>query len=283
MPAPSLVHPEPVLCIGGFSPEQLMQTHQAGFSLVEVGFSEIAEKTDTELAEYTRLLRSLSLKPVASNGFFKTGLGAFFDGSLDLPAVRAYIARAFEASAAFGLHSIAFGSGFMRRVPEGYDRERAVYGFCDFLCTEVVPYLEKYNTHLNIEELQSAETNFINSCREAAQMASQVNSTHVGVLCDYYHMSLAGETAADVPHFASHIGHVHLASPSSRRSIPLPADGDETGYHAFFRALAQADYTGYISIEGGVAPERDFAATLAEGYIYTKSLLASYKGEEKQL
>ncbi len=279
MPALSLVHPEPVLCISGFSPEKLEQTHLSGFSLVEVGFSELAEKTDTELEEYARLLRSLSLKPVAANGFFKNGLGAFFDGSLDLPAVRAYIARAFEANAAFGLQSIAFGSGFMRRVPEGYDREKAVYSFCDFLCTEVVPYLEKYNTHLNIEELQSVETNFINSCREASQIAARVNDPRVGVLCDYFHMSLAGETAVDVSDFASQIGHVHLASPTSHRSIPFSGDGDEAGYRAFFRALAQSGYRGYISIEGFVAPEHDFAAALTESYSYTASLLAPYAEE----
>lgn len=271
---------KPAMCVGGFSPERLKQTKDAGFSFVEVGFSELAAKTESQIDEYLAVLNQYSLTPVAANGFFPSTLGAFFDGSFDIGKTRAYIARAFETTRKIHFESISFGSGFMRRVPDGYDRDRAKDFFVGLLTDEVVPMLEKYDARLNIEELQESETNFINTCREAADIARAVNHPRVGVLCDFYHMTKSGETAADVSGFAPYVGHVHLASPTSSRAVPLPGDGDDEAYRAFFKALAQSGYDRRFSIEGGVASGRDFAETLKESYTYLTGLLAPYESEK---
>ena len=140
--------------------------------------------------------------------------------------------------------------------------------------------LEKYDARLNIEELQASETNFINTCREAADIAKAVGHPRVGVLCDFYHMTMGGETAADVPDFAKQVGHVHLASPTSSRSIPYETDGDDEAYRALLKALAENGFDGRFSAEGGVAGDRDFAAALKECYTYMKALLMPYEGKK---
>lgn len=273
-------HIEPVICVGGFSPEKLKQTADAGFSFVEVGFSQLASLTEEQMDEYLAVLAQNHLTPVAANGFFGSDLGTFFDGHFDMGKTRDYIARAFERTRKIHFESISFGSGYMRRIPDGYDRERAKEFFVGLLSEEVVPMLEKHDARLNIEELQASETNFINTCREAADIAKAVGHPRVGVLCDFYHMTMGGETAADVPDFAKQVGHIHLASPKSSRSIPYETDGDDAAYRALLKALAENGFDGRFSAEGGVAGGRDFAAALKECYTYMKALLMPYEGKK---
>lgn len=268
----SFTHSRPVLCVGGFSDKRLRAVSQIGFSEVEISFSELATQTDGRLNEYLSLLKSLSLTPVAANCFFKNGLSPLFDPNFDRDAMRDYIAHAFEVTRPLKLKSISFGSGSMRNIPDGYAREKAEEHFCDFLVTEVAPYLDKNDTYLNIEELQVSETNFINSCREAARLVERIGHPRIGVLCDFYHMSLAGETAADVPSFAPFVRHVHLASPSAGRALPFVGDGDGEAYRAFFEALHTCAYNGYFSFEGGMPDDR----TIADSFTYVSDMLAPY-------
>ncbi|MBQ8759663.1 MAG: sugar phosphate isomerase/epimerase, partial [Clostridia bacterium] len=167
----------------------------------------------------------------------------------------------------------AFGSGKFREMPEGYDRDKAFDLFCGIISDIIVPKLEKYDAVLSIEELNCGETNFINSCRDALCAVKKVNHPRVGILCDYYHMSLAGETASDVPDFAKYITHLHIASPANKRAIPVADDGDGENYSAFFGALKKCGYDKkYLSVEGHIPEEKDVQKMLSDCYGYLSSL-----------
>lgn len=271
---------KPMICIGGIAKEKLPIIRAAGFKYVEVGFAEQAAMSPAQAGDYFTMLRELGLTPCAANGFFGQGLGHFFEETFDLGKTRDYIARAFENNAYAGVkwRSIAFGSGFMRRIPEGYDHDKAFHFMAAFLADEVVPMLEKYDAYLNIEELCARETNFINTCREAAALASAVGSPRVGVLCDYYHMTVSGETPSDVPDFGKSIGHVHVASPSHNREIPFENDKDHDGRTAFFRALSEIPYRGeFVSIEGSVPDGMPFEQAMRDTYACLSKALAPYE------
>lgn len=257
---------KPAICIGSLPAEELKLISSAGFSSVELGFSHIAFLTPEEIREYLDFLSSLGLTPVAANGFFPQfpEEKGFFRPSFDICEIREYIAEAFEKSSGVHFSSIAFGSGGMRRIPDGFDKNRAFDFTARLISDEIVPYLEKYDAVLSIEELRKEETNFINSCAEAKQLACLVNHPRVGVLCDFYHMISGNETPSDIPGFADKITHVHIASPSNRRSIPYIADGDDEKYAEFFAVLAKFGYDGYISSEGGIAEKLDHAKAYAD-------------------
>lgn len=269
---------QPLLCVGGYDKQRLAATKAAGFTKVELSFAALAAMSQSEREDYLGTLDELGLTPVAANGFFGQGLGGFFEDCFDLGKMREYIARAFEVTSAVRWESLAFGSGYMRRVPEGYPMEKAYDFMARFLSDEFVPMLEKYDTYLNIEELQTVETNFVNSCRDAAKLVEAIHHPRVGILCDFYHMSLAGETAADVPDFGKYIRHVHIASPTNNRAVPVADDGDNAAYEAFFAALAEADYpSGYISVEGGLPEGCDAADRIQRTYAYLQGALAPYQ------
>lgn len=271
---------KPTICIGGFDDERLKKTRDAGFKYVEISFGEVALKTEAELKEYLSKLDELGLVPVAGNGFFPWTLkpeNGFFQPEFDIGAVKEYIEMAFEKTACIKWNSIAFGSGRFRVMPEGYDIKKAEDLFCSVISDIVVPKLEKYDAVLSIEELNSGETNFLNSCTQVMDIAKRVNHPKVGILCDYYHMSLAGETAADVPDFAKYITHIHIASPSNNRTVPFAYDSDKDNYDAFFASLKACGYKHeYLSVEGHLPGDVDEQKALNDCYEFLNSKTGAF-------
>ena len=268
---------KPCICIGGFTDERLAAARNAGFSYAEVNFGELALMGDDKRREYLDKLASIGLTPVAANCFvpwtFKPQNG-FFTGAFDRPAFAAYIAEAFEKTKDMHFESIAFGSGAFRTIPQGYDADKAADLFCEVISEDIVPMLEKYDAVLSIEELNEKETNFLNTCLQAAKIASRIAHPRVGVLCDYFHMALGGETASDVPRFAASVTHLHIASPSRYRAMPMANDGDNEGYAAVLAALDACGYAGkYLSVEGGVPEGMDENDAFKACYGYLAGLL----------
>lgn len=266
---------KPTICVNSSSASELELIRKAGFSEIELNFSYTAGLGESERREYLALIAQLGFFPAAGNGFFPQwdAEKGFFQPKFDIGEVRDYIARAFESTSEIKWRSIAFGSGHMRRVPDGFGKDRAFAQMAEFISAEIVPYLEKYGAVLSIEELQASETNFINSCAEAKKLAEAVNHPKVGVLCDFYHMSAAGETAESVPDFAERITHVHIASPSNRRSIPYKSDGDNEKYESFFKKLKACGYDGYVSAEGGIAENIEHGKAYADCFDYLAQAL----------
>ena len=267
---------KPTICIGGFDDDRLKKIRDAGFKYVELSFGEVALKNEAELKEYLSKLNEFGLIPVAGNGFFPWTLkpeNGFFQPEFDLGAVKEYIEMAFEKTACIKWNSIAFGSGRFRVMPEGYDLDKASELFCSVISDIVVPKLEKYDAVLSVEELNSGETNFLNSCTQVMDIAKRVNHPRVGILCDYYHMSLAGETASDVPNFAKYITHLHISSPANKRAIPVKNDGDNENYKAFFEALKNSGYDKeYLSVEGIIPGDSDDGKLLSNCFSYLNSV-----------
>lgn len=271
---------KPTICIGGFDDNRLKKTKDAGFKYVELNFGEVAVKSESELKEYLDKVESFGFEVVAGNGFFHSSLkpeNGFFQPAFDLGAVKEYIEMAFEKTTSIKWNSIAFGSGRFRQMPEGYDLDKAKDLFCEVITDIVVPKLEKYDAVLSIEELNSGETNFLNSCRQVNDIVKRVNHPRVGILCDYFHMTLAGETAEDVPDFADSITHLHIASPANRRSIPFKDDGDNENYAAFFNALKNCGYKReYLSVEGLIHSDVNDGDALNNCFAYLNSVTDAF-------
>ena len=268
---------KPCICVGDCEKQRLKDVRAAGFEYIEATFAALARMPEAEYIDRIETAKELGLTVVAACGFFPSDpkLGTFFGGDLDLGAMREFIAAAFGRVGGLHLRSIALGSGFMRRMPDGYAKEKALDFLERFIADEIAPYLEKYDTCLSIEPLQASETNFLNSCCETAALVRHIANDRVGLLCDYFHMRMAGETACDVPKFGDTVRHVHIASPSNSRSFPYAGDGDNEAYAAFFDTLRQLPrFDGFVSVEGGVAKKDEpFSEAAKRTYALLDSLL----------
>ena len=112
---------------------------------------------------------------------------------MDEQAIRAYYAKALERAATLGVKSIVFGSAGAKRVPEGFDMDRAYQQVVQVTC-ETGEAAAKYGITIVIEPVRMPDCNIINTFAEGVQLAKTVGLDNVKVLIDFYHMVCEKET-----------------------------------------------------------------------------------------
>jgi sugar phosphate isomerase/epimerase len=183
--------------------------------------------------------------------------------------------KTFRRANQAGIRYIVFGSGGARRVPEGFDREKALQQFI-LVCTRLATVAQKHDVTLVIEPLNRAETNLINSLQEGAAVVEAVNHPNVRLLCDIYHMMRENEPASEIVKYGKYIRHCHIAEKETR-SAP-GTKGDD--FKPYFAALKQIGYKGCISAE---CSWDNFALRLAPALEYMKRQFdESVVGNKKQ-
>ena len=172
----------------------------------------------------------------------------------------------FKRAQECGTKNIVYGSGGSRRIPEGFDREKAKGQHID-LCQKLAPLAEKYKVALAIEPLNRGETNFINSLAEGVEIIRAVNSPWLRLQCDIYHMLKEDESADEILKYGQYISHCHIAEKRAR-TVP-GVDGDD--FRPYFRALKKMKYTGGMSLECNWT---DFDKEVGPGLAVLKKQLA---------
>jgi sugar phosphate isomerase/epimerase len=144
-----------------------------------------------------------------------------------------------------GLSFIVLGSGGSRRIPDGYDAQKAKNDFIQ-LCKKLAVVAEKYKIIIALEGLQSAETNFLNSVTAAGEIVRGVNHSNFRLNADIFHMLRENESPQSIIDYADVLSHCEIAEKQTR-SFP-GVMGDD--FKPYLRALRKAKFTGKIFIEG---------------------------------
>ncbi len=87
-------------------------------------------------------------------------------------------------------------------------------------------------------------------CRtdDTMEILKEVNSPNVLMLFDIYHQQITeGNVIRNLTENINRIGHIHVADNPGRKE---PGTG-ELNYHNIFKAIAQTDYKGFVSLECG--------------------------------
>jgi len=162
----------------------------------------------------------------------------------DPEAVEAYVAGVCERARRMGLKRVVFGSGGSRRVPGGFDRERAADQIVEHM-RRWAPLAERAGVILVLEPLNRGETNIVNSVDEGAELVRRVDHPCVRLLADTYHMAKEGESPDAVRRAGELIAHVHCAEAGGR--VPLGFGGED--HRPYFRALKDIGYDDRIAVE----------------------------------
>lgn len=144
-----------------------------------------------------------------------------------------------------GVRFIVSGSGGARRIPDGYNLEKAQADF-SVLFRKVANVAGKYGIMIALENLQSTETNFVNTVKTATEVVRAVNHPNFKLNADIFHMMREGESPQSIVDAADVLVYCELAE-KGNRSFP-GIMGDD--FKPYLRALRKADYKGYIFIEG---------------------------------
>jgi sugar phosphate isomerase/epimerase len=143
-----------------------------------------------------------------------------------------------------GGHLLVFGSPAQRRVPEGSTKERATELAIDTF-RQAAPAFADCGVTLCLEPLSPPEANFLNTAAEAVAMLDQLDHPNFKLHLDVKAMSTDAAPAPDlIRRFAGRTAHFHANDPNLRG----PGFG-ATDFVPIFRALRDAKYTGWVSVE----------------------------------
>src|SRR5581483_10897764 len=164
------------------------------------------------------------------------------------PAVRKrtgeYLGELARAAADLGGDILVLGSPAQRKVPAGHAREQAGDFAADSLgyCLKA---LEESRVYLCLEPLTPAETDFMNTAAEGAELIRRLAHPFVKLHLDVKAMSAEAAPTPDVIRANREFLHHFHANDPNRRA---PGLGD-TDFRPIFGALRDVNYAGWVSVE----------------------------------
>lgn len=218
----------------------------------------VPDKSDEAFAQILAALQPRRPPVLAVNGFIRPKHLKCVGPEANHDEVMNWAETVFRRAELAGVKFIVFGSSGARRVPDGWPLEKARGQFVDLL-KRMAPVAAKHHVTVAVEQLRSAECNFLNRMREGAEIIRKVDHPNVRMLADIYHMTQSGDTPEDLRAAMDVVVHIEIAE-SGKRTIPGVAGDD---FRPFFRVLRETGYQGLINIEAGGWDIRQVPAAIA--------------------
>ena len=218
----------------------------AGYDYMEIRLDDLSQKSDEDFAAIVETFSSSAIKAECVNCFFPGGL-RLTGPDVDFDALREYSEKAINRAAALGSKLAVIGSGSARRIPDGFDREKAFDQFVKLLGM-VGDLAAEQGITLVIEPLNYDETNFINTIPEAIELCKKINRPNVKVVADLFHMGRVEDPAELIISEKEYIGHIHLARVIDR---DMPYEEDVPQLKEWAKIIKESGYSaGKITLEG---------------------------------
>jgi len=223
--------------------------YASGFRLIgeSVGRMLAPSVTEEQFQQNILRIKNAKCKVFLCNVFFP-GTIKIAGPDVDENRVLSYADTILSRAQKAGVPFIVLGSGGPRRIPDGYDIEKAKNNFIG-LCKKLAVVAGKYKTIIALESLQSSETNFLNTVKSAGEIVRAVNHPNFRLNADIFHMMRENESPQSIIDNADVLAHCEIAEKQTR-SFP-GVMGDD--FRPYFRALRKANYTGNIFIEGSTS------------------------------
>jgi len=129
---------------------------------------------------------------------------------------------------------------------------------------EMAPEVERLGGPcILLEALNRYEARFLTRQAKAADLARQVDSPAVQVMCDLFHMNIEEtDTPAALREVGSFCRHVHLAD-----NTRLEPGTGTIDFKSAFAALRQIEFEGYMALECGLSGDADGALRKSLDYL----------------
>jgi sugar phosphate isomerase/epimerase len=199
--------------------------------------------TDTQFEENLKAFRKLKLSIIALN-IFMPGDMKLVGPEVKEEVILPYVKTVFERCKRAGITMVIWGSGGARRVPEGFDHQKAKQQFID-IAGKVAALAKQYQIELALENLNSTETNFINTVEEAFDVVIKVDHPNFWLCVDVYHMLMEGEQPAVIEKTKKKLIHCDIAEKTKR--APPGVNGDD--FREYLKALKKVGYSRKIVLE----------------------------------
>ncbi len=227
---------------------------ETGFDYAEFAVVNLMNMPESEMALAKQLRDKGIAKAETCNCFLPADLAIVGDGVEPLK-VEDYILRASERLNAIGVDTVVFGSGGARRIPDGYDKNKALTQLDEFLAL-AEGIMRKAGIMIVAEPLNCKETNVFLTVSETAETVRRLNLPNLKLLADLYHTYAEDEPSSVLSDNADILRHIHVAQPESRLAPAEHPYLEECG-----RALKESGYDLRVSIESHAT---DFAPDMVK-------------------
>jgi sugar phosphate isomerase/epimerase len=156
----------------------------------------------------------------------------------------AYLAELIDLCADLGGEVMVLGSPQQRNLEADVDKERAADHAAEIF-RKILPHLEEREVSLLMEPLTTKETDFCNTCAEAAELIARVDHPLLALHQDV--KAMLGE-GRDVPSLIREFAHLTQHFHANDSNLLGPGMG-ETDYVPIFEALRDTGYDGWVSVE----------------------------------
>ena len=249
--------------------------HASGFEMLgeSVGRMLSPSLTEAEFQANLEKINNTKTKVYVCNVFFPSDL-KIAGPEVDEKKVLAYADKVFSRAKKAGIPVIVLGSGGARRLPENYDYQKATKDFTQ-LARKIGKTAKKHGITVALESLNSTETNFLTTLKEAAGVVRGANHPNFRLNADIYHMMKENEPPQHIIDAGKIIMYVELAE-EENRTLPGVVGED---FRPYFQALKAIGYSGPMFIEGRVSnPETEIPQ--AHKYL-TQQLQEVYLGSKQ--
>lgn len=220
--------------------------HESGFNLIGESVSRMVSPklSEEQFQKNIELVKAAKCKVYMCNVFFPGDMKIAGD-QVNEKVVLGFADTVFNRAAQLGLTAIVLGSGAARRLPEGYDKKKAEQDFV-ILGKKLANLAQKHGVKIFLENLNSTETNFMTSLKDAAIIVKQINHPNFRLNADIYHMLKENESPQEIINAGSIIEYCEIAEKEQR--TPPGVKGDD--FVPYLKALKAIGFKGPIFIEG---------------------------------
>ncbi len=220
--------------------------HSSGYKFLIESNAKISSPLkvdDQQFQKNASAIRKLKTTLLAVNLFIPGELKVV-GPTVDEAAVLNYTEKVLQRCQALNIHMITWGSGGSRRLPDGFDPQRAKEQFIT-IARKVAMQAARYQITLALENLNSTETNFITTLADALDVVKKVDHPNFRLCADIYHMLKENEPAGVIEKGKGYIVHCEIAEKENR----TPPGTMNDDFRAYLRALKKIHYKGKIVLE----------------------------------
>jgi len=199
--------------------------------------------SDQQFEQNLKTFKKMHLSIIAFN-IFMPGDMKLVGPDVKEDAILSFATGVFERCKRAGITMIIWGSGGARRVPDGFEYAKAKEQFIS-IAGKVSLIAKRYKIDLVLENLNSTETNFINTVEEAFDVVTKVNQPNFWLCVDVYHMLMEGEGPAVIAKTKNKLIHVDIAEKVNR--APPGVAGDD--FREYLKVLKSVGYSRKIVLE----------------------------------
>lgn len=228
---------------------------QAGWDFIEENAQSLFKGTEPdEKYDGAERVKS-SVLPVYAANCLVPGALKITGPSVDMDALRQYMANVLRRAGEARCGRLVFGSGGARQVPAGWDKAKATDQIVEF-GKMIAPLAQANGVMVVLEHLCLKECNIVNDLVEEVAIVERVGHPAFRALLDTYHLWTDELPISQVEQIAGYVQHVHVADKEGRVA---PGESKSADYRPVFRILKKAGYSGGISVEA--SGFGDFAGT----------------------